>query len=125
MRPPRRLCCADLRGDYSLSCTLSKVDGGWNGPNRERPVRLFSFGEKRLICTKLVAVISLAMPFPCDGSFEASSAERTFEHLALRYSLWDATLCGMRPLAMGYRSGVLSQVSYHRWGRRFPGSSNS
>ena len=54
---------------------------------------MFSFREKRLICTKLVAVISLAMPFPCDGWFQASSAEGTFEHLVLLNSLWDATLC--------------------------------
>jgi len=99
-----------LRGDYNLSCTLSKVDAGWNAPNRERPIRLFSFGEKRLICTKLMAVISLAIPLPCDGWFQTSSAKGTFEHLALRYS------CGMRPFAMGYRLGAPSQTIYPLWG---------
>src|SRR5437660_8912968 len=76
----------------AVSCTLSNVDGGRDTPNQERPVQLVSFGAKRLFCTKLVAVISLAMPFPGGGCFQASSAECTFEHLALRHSLWDATL---------------------------------
>jgi hypothetical protein len=59
---------------------LGHARGRWWGLalSRRRPVRLFGFG------TKSVAVITLAAPFPGRGWFQASSAEGTFEHFALR-----------------------------------------